>query len=735
MRTILGITLGLLLIGFATPSSASGVWGGQTPEHIWSKGLGGFGYDMALGGAVDPSGNVVVVGTFENAVDFGGGALVSAGDYDIFVAKYNASGVCQWSQRFGSTGEDNANAVAVDASGNVFVTGNFNGTVDFGGGNLVSAGSNDIFVAKYNASGMHQWSKGFGSAIYDNAVGVAADGSGNVVVTGAFQGTANFGGGNFVSAGSYDIFVAKYNASGVHQWSKGFGSTVPDVGNSVAVDGSGNVVVTGSVGVGGDPDIFLTKYNASGVQQWSRGFGDWGFDVGRAVAVDGAGNIFMTGSFESFVNFGGATFTSAGLSDIVLAKYTANGVHLWSKGFGSAGNDFGRAVAVDGSGNVAFTGEFTGTVNFGSKNLASAGNSDIFLAKYDEYGGPQYSRSFGDTGNDGGFAVGMDGSGNAIVAGRFNGTVDFGGGGKVSGGGFDVFVAKYGNPPGILHITDFPSDVGRVVGIHFMSSAHDALGMDPLVTQYQAFRWTGTLAGAGWEYAAEIPATTEGEYVMNAPTDSDSTCASGQHWSKFFIRAMTADPAVFFDSDIDSGYSVDNLPPGIPTNLTHLPGHLTWDASSAADFDHFSVYGSNSNSFASATFVDYTVTPSMNVGELPYSYYFVTATDHACNEGNPASVGTLTGVGGTPTSFVLSVSAYPNPFNPQTTIRYTLPARGRVTINVFDRARCARRDTRRRGDARGRVHSDVERPRRSRECGELGRFLCATHIPRGRAQL
>jgi hypothetical protein len=208
--------------------------------------------------------------------------------------------------------------------------------------------------------------------------------------------------------------------------------------------------------------------------------------------------------------------------------------------------------------------------------------------------------------------------------------------------------------------------------------------MDPLVTQYQAFRWTGTLAGPGWEYAAEMPATTAGEYVMNAPTEADSTCASGQHWSKFFIRAMTADPAVFFDSDIDSGYSVDNLPPGIPTNLTHLPGHLTWDASSAADFDHFSVYGSNINSFAAATLIGNTVTPSMNVAELPYSYYFVTATDHSCNEGNPASVGTLTGVGGTPASYVLSVSAYPNPFNPETTVRYTLPARGRVTINVFD---------------------------------------------------
>ena len=104
----------------------------------------------------------------------------------------------------------------------------------------------------------------------------------------------------------------------------------------------------------------------------------------------------------------------------------------------------------------------------------------------------------------------------------------------------------------------------------------------------------------------------------------------------------------------------------------------------APDFDHFSVYGSNTNSFASATLVDYTGHTEMNVASLPYGYYFVTATDHSCNEGNPASVGTVTGVGGTPASYVLSISAYPNPFNPETTIRYTLPAKGHVTIDVFD---------------------------------------------------
>jgi hypothetical protein len=153
---------------------------------------------------------VIVIGGFGDTVDFGGGDLVSAGDDDIFLAKYDASGVHQWSRRFGGAGYDQGYGVAVDASGNAMVTGFFSGTVDFGGGNLESAGSVDIFLAKYNTSGVHQWSERFGGAIFDPGKAVGVDASGNVVVTGYFFGTVDFGGGNLESAGDSDIFLAKY---------------------------------------------------------------------------------------------------------------------------------------------------------------------------------------------------------------------------------------------------------------------------------------------------------------------------------------------------------------------------------------------------------------------------------------------------------------------------------------------------------------------------------------------
>jgi hypothetical protein len=168
------------------------------------------------------------------------------------------------------------------------------------------------------------------------------------------------------------------------------------------------------------------------------------------------------------------------------------------------------------------------------------------------------------------------------------------------------------------------------------------------------------------------------------PTIGDSTLALGPYTSVFRIRAVTATPGTFFDSPPDSGYSLDNLAPGIPSNFMYAVGDLNWDKSNAPDFDYFTIYGSNSSSFGSATLINYTVAPTMNVAASPYAYYFATATDFSGNEGKPALVNTLSAVGNGPASYVLSISSYPNPFNPRTTLRYTLPANGHVSVRVYD---------------------------------------------------
>src|SRR5262249_15653532 len=161
---------------------------------------------------------------FQNSASFGDAQLVSAGLNDIFVAKYAADGTHLWSQRFGGTGSDNGTDIAVDGNGNVVFTGSFLGTVDFGGGPLTTPAATDIFVAKCAGDGPHLWSQRFGGTGSDNGTDIAVDGNGNVVFTGSFLGTVDFGGGPLTSAGGTDIFLVKLSATGQHVWSKRFGA-------------------------------------------------------------------------------------------------------------------------------------------------------------------------------------------------------------------------------------------------------------------------------------------------------------------------------------------------------------------------------------------------------------------------------------------------------------------------------------------------------------------------------
>jgi hypothetical protein len=686
-----------------------------TPTHLWSQRFGSTGSDTGNSVAVDASGNVFMTGFFTGTVNFGGTDLVSGGSTDIFVAKYNATGVHQWSQGFGSASADEGISVAADGSGNVIVTGDFGGTVNFGGAGLISAGQNDIFVAKYNSTGVHQWSQRFGSTMTDGGNSVTVDAAANVFVTGDFQGTVNFGGVNLVSAGGADIFVAKYNSAGVHQWSQRFGSTLGDTGYSAAVDAVANVFVTGifqgTVSFGGvnlvsagGTDIFLAKYNSAGAHQWSQRFGGTSSDTSYSVAADGSGNVFVAGQFFLTVNFGGSNLVSAGSSDIFVAKYNAAGTHQWSQRFGGTSLDSAFAVAVDVSGNVIVTGFFGNTVNFGGGNFVSAGLGDIFAARYSSAGAYTWGVHSGDTTGESGRGITTDGAGNVFATGNFNGTGNFGGAPLVGAGGNDIYLVKFGPnvaEPIITAITDVGNDQGKKVRIQFARSGQDVAATTMPVTQYEAYRRNDALAfvasdappgslsrasllDLGWVYAGDVPAHGTDVYVMDAPTDQDSTIALGQHHSVFFIRAATSGAVTYFDSPPDSGYSLDNLAPGVPSNFVFSAGDLSWDESTAADFDFFIVYGSNTDNFGAATVVDYSVAPAMDVTASPYVFYYVTATDFSGNEGKPAKINTLSGVGGTPKSYVLSVSNYPNPFNPRTTVSYTVPSRGRVTVTIYD---------------------------------------------------
>jgi len=263
-------------------------------NYLWAFNVGGtstdFGYSMATDTA--GSGDIYVTGTFWDTADFdpsGNTAiLISNGNFDIFIAKYDATGNYQWAFNIGGGSFDEGLTITDDASGNVYLTGRFSNTADFdpsvNTGILTSNGMSDIFVAKYDSSGNYLWALNVGGTDIDFGRSIITDqaGSGNVSVTGSFQGTADFdpsvNTANLSSAGSFDIFVAQYDANGNYLWAFNVGGPSTDYGYSIVTDtaGTGNVYITGSFNdtVDFDPsgntaflasnanlDIFIAKYS------------------------------------------------------------------------------------------------------------------------------------------------------------------------------------------------------------------------------------------------------------------------------------------------------------------------------------------------------------------------------------------------------------------------------------------------------------------------------------------
>ncbi len=359
-----------------------------------------------------------------------------------------------WVRQAASTGIDQARAVAVDGADNVFIAGYFTTSINFGGGALSGAGGKDIYLAKYASDGTLIWGKRFGGAGDDLPWGLATDSGGNVYVAGEIEGGVDLGGGALGNAGLSDMFVAKYSPSGAHLWSKRFGGLGYDQARSVTVDASGNVLVTGtfmnSVGFGGGMltsagmyDVVLAKYSSDGSFIFAKRFGGTGNDMSEHLATDGAGNILLSGSFTGMASFGGATLVDQGNGDLFIAKYDQAGAHVFSKGFGGISNDSGEGVVADSSGNIFLTGIFANTVDFGGGPLNSPSSADIFLVKFNPSGAHLWSKRFGGNNTDAGISVAVDKSDNLILGGSFGGSVDFGGGAQNGGNFSSAYLAKY----------------------------------------------------------------------------------------------------------------------------------------------------------------------------------------------------------------------------------------------------------------------------------------------------
>lgn len=447
-----------------------------TGEADWLARLGGVARvsDSATAVTLDSAGNVYVGGSYSSSpvTIFNGdgtifGTLINSGSVDVFVVKYNSSGIVQWARRMGGTGQDETSAIAVDTSGNVLVAGfygsspltifNADGTAFT---TLALGGSLDVFVVKYDTNGTPQWATRMIGGATDNARAISTDSAGNVYVSGDYQGTFivfNSDGTPFITIPltkqANDNFIVKYDTNGMGQWATRMSGPS---GNDNAFTGRANAggdyyiggrfddtsagnpfTIYNSDGtVGRDVTItvsaaegYIVKFNTLGFFQWIALFiGSNSFEGMQAISTDDAGNIYGCGLYRSgslvIQNADGTTFTSFSLvagNDVFVVKYNPSGVCQWATRMTGTGDEMGTAISVDGAGNVnvGVRNTANGLTIFNSDNTlfrttASLGGVDGYVIRYNTNGMGVWVAGMGGTGSD--ELRGMGADANSVVA-------------------------------------------------------------------------------------------------------------------------------------------------------------------------------------------------------------------------------------------------------------------------------------------------------------------------------
>jgi len=334
-----------------------------------------------------------------------------------------------WVRQFGSTGIDLGNAVTVDLSGNIFISGSTAGILGSS-----SAGGTDAYLSMFNSDGVLQWTRQLGTAKTDTSYGIAVDNRGGVYITGETM-------GNLARTiqGTKDAYVSKYDTSGNFLWTRQFGSNKGDSGREIATDNQGNCYVTGWTGgvmndaSFGSDDAFITKFDPNGSTLWPRQFGTKGRDYGQGVAVDAAGQVYVTGCTS--MELGGH---SSGDYDVYVRKYDTDGNALWTQQLGTPSYDDSYGVDVDSEGNCYIAGETLLSIeNDDYDATISKIGPDGTLLWTRQLGIPNYCEESMD--------ITVDAVGNCYITGWTNGEFNGGQGDRYE----DAFIAKY-NPAGTL---------------------------------------------------------------------------------------------------------------------------------------------------------------------------------------------------------------------------------------------------------------------------------------------
>lgn len=396
-------------------------------NFIWVKSFGGISAEYVHSICVDQFGAIYITGLYTGTVDLDPGPNVyfvsSAGGSDMFITKFDSSGNFLWAGTIGGQNDDEAFSIVSDQIGNIFVTGEFiQDTVDFDPGigvqNLVALVGEDAFVLNLDYNGNFVWVKQIAGNGSQSGKSIHIDISGNIIITGYFNGDTDFDPGlgvNIVySAGSKDVFVLKLSNFGNLIWIKTTGGLYPDAGRSVTTDKVGSIYLTGEFqydsdldpGLGtfnltssGLIDIYILKLDSNGIFKWAKGFGDYAIDESSQIVSDDNGNTYTSGYYTDTVNFDPGIsnfyqYSKGGSCDGFILKLDSSGNFSWVESFGGLFYDNGNALAISKSGRIYTTGTFSDTADFDPGpsifNLVSNGWGDIFNSVY-EVCGSNYS--------------------------------------------------------------------------------------------------------------------------------------------------------------------------------------------------------------------------------------------------------------------------------------------------------------------------------------------------------
>lgn len=442
------------------------------PTWVWANRAGASNTDYANSVCTSLSGDVYAAGLFYSpSVTIGTNTLINNGSAssDLFLAKYDGAGNVIWAVSAGSPADDAATSVTTDAAGNIYVTGWYSGTINFGTISLTNSGGADIFTAKYDPNGNALWVKQAGGANWDVPQSICYDAVNNRIYIGGYFGSDSVSFGIYthlnLTPGTVDAFFTKYDTAGNVLFSYATGGQLNDLVNALTTDASGNLYITGGfasnimpfpcgtlVNAGtGFPDVFTVKWDSAGLCLWAVREGGPDNDHTVSVSCDPFGNVYVAGHYHSTsFSVGTDLLINGGMGDPFIIKYTGAGNPIWARATGEMENDFAYTVVSDASGNAFLSGMFkSDSVLFGTTWLMNtlAINEDMFLAKYDSAGSVMWAVSEGGTNDDFIASMALDVSGAMYLTGGFQSPSVMLGTALLtnadnSGNTFDVFLGK-----------------------------------------------------------------------------------------------------------------------------------------------------------------------------------------------------------------------------------------------------------------------------------------------------